>query len=220
MALTNPSLFLKQWKKDNADIPGATDTSYIASTSGTYKAEVKLSGCSVLTEEKILVFNPLPAAPVITLDSATGVLTTVATGNRHWYLNGVAIPGATSSQYTVAQNGIYSLTISALSCESEMSNTIVFTEVDLLYKNQKTVINIYPNPGNGEFTLEIQGNTNKSLSISVLDALGRTIWSETEKSGSTSSFEKHIQLGRVPAGIYWLKVMTDSTPVLKKVVVR
>ncbi|MFI5219659.1 MAG: T9SS type A sorting domain-containing protein [Bacteroidia bacterium] len=106
-----------QWKKNNIDIPGATQTSYSAFESGSYQAKVTntITGCSKTSAAIIITVYPLPDS-IITPQGPTTFCTggsvilkandSTAT-DYQWSNNGINIMGATSSSYTATQSGNY-----------------------------------------------------------------------------------------------------------------
>jgi hypothetical protein len=118
-----------QWKRNGADIPGATSSSYTLDPTAHpddngAQFSVRVSNAvGVLTSAAAtLTVNPTPVAPGITTQPASQTVTepaaatfqVVATGDApmsyQWRRNGADIPGATSSSYTlnptaVADNG-------------------------------------------------------------------------------------------------------------------
>jgi hypothetical protein len=107
-----------QWQKNGVAISGATSSNYTTpatatSDSGsTFAVVVSNSAGTATSSAATLTVNPAPASPTITTQPAnqtvtagqTATFTVAATGtaplNYQWQKNGVAISGATSSNYT------------------------------------------------------------------------------------------------------------------------
>lgn len=105
--------------------------------------------------------------PVI--EEEDGVLTVDVTGESYqWYLDGVAIDGATDQSITPTTSGDYSVTVTNGVCEST-SDEFLF-EVLSLNENAVTGMNLYPNPANDEVSLNL-GELNEGL-VLVYDAKG------------------------------------------------
>jgi hypothetical protein len=63
--LTSSSLQGNQWFQDGVAIEGATNATYTAKKSGTYKVNVKVDDCvSAFSDDLVIVVVPIPAAPV------------------------------------------------------------------------------------------------------------------------------------------------------------
>ncbi|MCL2435291.1 MAG: T9SS type A sorting domain-containing protein, partial [Lentimicrobiaceae bacterium] len=80
---------------------------------------------------------------------------------------------------------------------------------DSLYEN----ITIYPNPTTGE--LEIRNYESEIKSIEVFDVYGRAISSHHL---IPSSSHQKINLSHINSGIYFVKITTEASEVVKKVV--
>lgn len=88
---------------------GAGTQSINVSTAGSYSVTVNYgNGCSMTSALTIIKVNPLPI-PVITVNGV-GLKSNYVNGNQ-WYLNGIAIPGATKQTFTVIRAGVYSLSV-------------------------------------------------------------------------------------------------------------
>lgn len=81
------------------------------------------------------------------------------------------------------------------------------------FKNSGNFI-IYPNPGNGRFTL--QSNSNVS-SIEIYDITGRKIFSKNLNGRQAS---EQINIVGAPSGIYFVKVYEEQTSKTKKLILR
>lgn len=72
-------------------------------------------------------------------------------------------------------------------------------------------MDIYPNPNKGTFTLMANGVSNGPVALSVVDVAGRTIMSD-EGTAVGGTLSKQITLpGATPAGIYYIKAISQST---------
>ena|GEM_PF-932448 len=121
-----------QWMVNGINIPGATDSVFAATTSGDYQAILSIAGsCSDTSSILTITANPLPAAtisPSTTQDICAGdsVAFTAGGGNSYqWYMNGVAISGATNANYTTTQAGVYYADV--ISVDNCMSATATVT---------------------------------------------------------------------------------------------
>lgn len=113
-----------QWYLNGTAISGATNSSYSASTSGSYTVEVSIGTCMTPSAAVNVTVNPLPIANItpagptsfctggsVVLDATTG-----ATYSYQWNLNGGAIVGATGASYTANAAGVYTVTITENGC--------------------------------------------------------------------------------------------------------
>jgi uncharacterized repeat protein (TIGR01451 family) len=113
-----------QWRRNGADIPGATGSTYVldptaVGDSGSTFDVVVINGAgSATSAAALLTVNPAPVAPSITTDPlsvivtepAPATFTVVAAGDApltyQWRRNGADIPGATSSTYVLDPTAI------------------------------------------------------------------------------------------------------------------
>ncbi|AOM79282.1 hypothetical protein BFS30_20195 [Pedobacter steynii] len=127
--LTSSSITGNQWYKDGNLIPGATNLTYLANTSGKYKVIVMLNTCSspVSLETEVTV-NPIPETPTITANTSTEfcfggsvILTSSAATGNQWYKDGNLIPGATNPTYLANTSGKYKVIVTLNTCSSPAS---------------------------------------------------------------------------------------------------
>ena len=127
-----------QWYDGAATIPGATNSYYSTTAQANYKVKVTSSFGCVSTSSLIHVtLNPATAVTTTTGPTTfcanTSLLLNANTGaglSYQWMLNGVGIPGATSSNYVAgpAGPGDYSVTVSnTTGCSATSSPAITIT---------------------------------------------------------------------------------------------
>jgi endo-1,4-beta-D-glucanase Y len=120
-----------QWKSGGTNIGGATNSSYTATTAGSYTVTVTSSGCSSTSAATTVTVNAVPTTPTITGTASfcTGgntVLSTNATGVTYqWNNGGSAIGGATNTSYTATAAGSYTVTVTSSGCSSTSAATTV-----------------------------------------------------------------------------------------------
>lgn len=127
--------FSYKWYNNNVLIAGATSNSYVASTAGTYYADViNAAGCPRPTPTKTVVVNALPAATISpnTPQTICTGQTVTFTGNTgtgltyKWLKNAVIISGATTSSYVANTAGIYTVQVTnASNCTATSAGVTV-----------------------------------------------------------------------------------------------
>lgn len=133
-ASSAPSGYSYQWYKDGTEISGATDKTYTATTSGTYKVRVT-SGSGITKEGSAILNIDKCTTPTLSLSGKKqSAGTTITSGNwsdenititanptcndggssgyrYQWYKDGTEISGATSKTYTATTKANYSVKV-------------------------------------------------------------------------------------------------------------
>lgn len=83
--------------------------------------------------------------------------------------------------------------------------------------NLNKEVNVYPNPNDGKFYIEMEGNLGGQATIQVLDLMGRVVM--TQKMDTTPNYSSaYIEMENAPAGNYIIKIQTESEVFTKKIV--
>jgi hypothetical protein len=118
--------FTYQWKKDGANIVGATNQFYYANTAGSYTVALTANGCTRVSDPIVVTVNPMPSQP--TISSAFTQLVPGSTQlsasnglNFQWYKDGNILPGKTQNELVVTVPGSYAVSNSVNGCSSSSS---------------------------------------------------------------------------------------------------
>ena len=116
-----------QWYKDGIAVVGATDSTYAASVSGSYRVQVaNASGCGQLSAAQVITVNALPVASVSTTGTTTfcqgdSVVLSAPAGYTYLWSN-----GATTQSISAKTSGAYSVTVTnANGCSASSAATTV-----------------------------------------------------------------------------------------------
>ncbi|MDK2978097.1 MAG: lysyl endopeptidase [Bacteroidales bacterium] len=169
--------------------------------------------------QRISVYN-IPEKPLFTVEENT--LTSSSAINNQWYLNNVPIPGATQKTYTIETNGEYAVAVTNFAgCTvfSDQQYLVVTSNTDHLKEiiQEQTEIKIYPNPNEGEFTIEIVSDKTqlKKYFYKVLDVTGSLI-----DEGALQSNLTQINLKNNHAGIYFLQIISAEQSKTYKILIK
>ncbi|MFH1121634.1 MAG: T9SS type A sorting domain-containing protein [Bacteroidota bacterium] len=132
-------------------------------------------------------------------------------GDIQWFLNGDSIPGANSQSYTVAVNGIYSVSYSYIPACVSFSEEINFSTL-YISEIQTSPFTIYPNPFRDEITVELY-EIPESTIMTIFELSGRKIF-QTEISGAS----KNLALGYLTNGVYILQLCNSKQTSTKRVI--
>ncbi len=201
---------------------GAGNTGYVWNThaitqniyvqfGGTYTVTVtNVNNCTAVSPPVNVTVNPLPAVPTITQSGDT--LTSSAASFYQWYLNDTLISGATGRQLVVSRNGTYTVQVSDTNA---CSNTSAGLNVTALAINDVAVgfdVQLYPNPSNGNFTLQFSDNVPRTVSIT--DATGRLI--TIQQVAASRNFD----ISALSSGIYLLSIKNEKAAYTLRIVVQ
>jgi hypothetical protein len=125
-ATTNATGVTYLWYNNNNPITTATTSTYTATSAGNYTVKItSTDGCTTISPASVLLSGTLTASITATgstsICAGGSVLLSANTGNNYtyqWYLNGVAIAGATSSTYVATASGNYSVAIVVGTCNA------------------------------------------------------------------------------------------------------
>ena len=204
-----------QFQLNGANIVGATSATYSATANGAYTVVVTNAGaCSATSAATTLVVNALPATPTLSAqyNGANITLTSSAVTGNQFYLNGVAIAGATSQTYvvngTTAQLGSYTVvTTNANGCASAASSPLVVTSS--VKPLTGSSLNVYPNPTpDGKLSVELTGYR-KAVELTVFNTLGQLVFTATVPA-SAGMTTKSVDLTQLASGVYILRAKTEG----------
>lgn len=131
-------------------------------------------------------------------------------GNQ-WYFNGTLMQGETNDTLRPLNYGNYSVrVVDSNSCEGDMSAMQFYNSIGLeeVLTDQ---ISVFPNPTNGQITLELGAVT--VASIRIYDARGRLLEALNQCPGNC-----RIDLGMFENGMYQLVILTEEGQTVTKAV--
>ena len=146
-----------------------------------------------------------PAMPVITSGTAGTSITlnsSSASGNQ-WFLDGVAISGATAATYEAQTSGDYTLQVTVDDCVSAVSDELSLLVTSTIDDPTQS-LNVFPNPVTDY--LEIKGLLNAPDKVQMLNMSGADHAVVFEKI--SESYRAYV--GHLVAGVYILNVQAGS----------
>lgn len=150
-----------------------------------------------------------PAKPAITVSNAgTGsslLISSEQVGNQ-WFLNDVAIDGATSSTYAMTQPGVYKVQVTVDDCISEFSETQSFIVTGNLESHlDDSSVEIYPNPASDWLTVSFTALRGKKT-VTIFHLSGK----ETA-SRETDGTEVRFNVKDYAGGLYIVQIKTGRS---------
>jgi hypothetical protein len=187
---------------------GDTTTCIITTSAGNYYLTVTANGnCSATSNEvNIRVYPPSPVTISVSGDTLTGY-----TANSYqWFLNGVAIPGATSSVYIAQASGTYTLQITDTNgCIATSSPVLITGIVNELPENS---ITIFPNPTGTAWQLAVTAELIGSMA-EVFDATGQLVFKSAIRNPQSA-----VNIPNATSGVYELRITGQGYSAVKKLV--
>lgn len=113
--------------------------------------------------------------------------------------------------HTYASNGTYTVTlVSTNDCGSD--TTSMTFDINCLVgvgAPMEGDIRVFPNPTQGQMVMELNGLLDNELMVSLTDLQGREM-NTWKLEGSFDNYRKELNLGNVPAGVYFLNVKSEN----------
>ncbi|HNO28980.1 MAG TPA: T9SS type A sorting domain-containing protein [Chitinophagales bacterium] len=204
-----------QWKKNGANIAGATGTTYTALQTGLYTCTTT-SLCGTTTSAGINVtMNKNPKATITAGGTATFcaggsvTLTEVPSAGctYQWYKGAAPIAGATSTTYVATTAGSYKcrVTKTATGClknSNAISVSVPCKEGEEIIAEELQIA-VYPNPANDAVTLVLDQNL--TTEIFVTNVIGETIM---KLQGDSELIEMDIH--QLASGVYFVHVVQNG----------
>ena len=221
-----------QWTLNGTDIPGATSGSLLASSAGSYNAiKTNMNGCTGTAATPTVVnVNPLPSVsltPSGTVAFCAGDSVEISItmgaggGNFQWYMDGVAISGATNSTYFASSEGAYNLektNTNGCTDSAAVATVLVDTCSNNLFEIEGITFEIYPNPATDFITVDFSSFTNSDLidlQLVGLDGKAIRVYNISEAHPNGIS----MNVSDVDAGAYFIRMTTLYGKIVKEIVI-
>jgi hypothetical protein len=197
----------------NNGISGGNNTAITSFPGGHAISTIRPMNLTMNGAASNFIGRPLPLNTIDTSLSVNGTTLTSNALTATWQWldcnNGYAvIPGETSQSYTATTSGNYAVQISQGAC----SDTSACQQVVIagILPVQQLNLNIYPNPVTDQLIIECKGLTEK-LHFEILNSTGEKVY-----KGEMSE-RAIVPTARLSAGIYLLKVVSESGIFIKRI---
>ncbi len=200
---------------DNGTNASMITVSPSANTTYTVLGSLPGNNCAGVATQMIMV-NPLPNisaqnSPATSCIGQNVNLSASGASTYQWFSNTGYIPG---NPVTVSPNVNTTYTVTGTDANGcSKSTTVNQTVLTCVGINERNVgingLSVYPNPGNGDFTIELVNGARKT--IQVMDVTGRLLLTQ-----SSDHDKIHINLNAYANGVYYARVKSnDLTEVIK-----
>ena len=215
----NPFATAFEW--DN----GNTTQTRTISTSGSYTVDVTALNCTKSDTIEVIM-DVTPVAAFTYIDNPNNGVTvfnsTGSVGNTYKWLfgdgNGSNVNNPTH-QFTGTSDSIWVTLIVSNNCGSDTLRQIV-TNINTGIKNTSNLrgLEIYPNPSNGLFTVDIVTAKITDVQLTLYNVQGKLI--NHEQFEQISELKTDIDLKDQAKGLYYLKIKAGDEVSVKKIVIQ
>ena len=131
--------------------------------------------------------------------------------------------GSTSTEanptYQYQENGTYTISLTAVGIcgTSTVTETVTISVTNILEEEKVSLFEVFPNPGLGNITINLEGEPTDNLEIRLIDILGRVLFSENHNfSGQLSQDYDWTHLA---AGTYFVQLRDESEVGYRKIII-
>jgi len=78
---------------------------------------------------------------------------------------------------------------------------------------------LFPNPATDHLNIALDRAMSESMQLQVVDAMGRVIMVREEVFAG-SILQEQIQLDQLPAGVYWMRLFSDTSELVERFVIQ
>lgn len=189
--------------------------SFSTDTSGSYAVKTTdVFGCVSYSDTVNIVVLPVQQ---ITISVTNDTLFASTSGNLQWYLNGVAISGATDSIYVAQNTGSYSVVLTEGNGCTRVSNSIATGIQSVIIDSQD--IEIYPNPNTGKFYISNSRLSSTTFTAEVISMEGKIIYTKVFNAKDQISGKFLMNCEHLPSGNYILSLKTPEDLFYKKITI-
>ncbi|TND08983.1 MAG: hypothetical protein FD123_1837 [Bacteroidetes bacterium] len=199
-----------QWYQDGVLIPGATTSPFTITSGGVFNMIcTDVNGCSDSSATGVTVtVNPLPVVSVSATASSfcagdsTQVAANAPSGTYQWYQDGVLIPGATTSPFTITSGGVFNMIctdVNGCSDSSATGTTVIVNPLPVVDLGNDTTVcgSLVLDAGNaGSTYLWSDSTTAQTLTVSATGNYSVTV---TDTNGCASSASIGYTAGVIPS---------------------
>ncbi len=190
------------------------------SSPGIKSVQFIVNNTYIKQDNEVAVVFDSPVIPSFT-NIGNELISSSENGNQ-WYFNGSLVDGATNKTYVIEEDGDYFVEVTnSFNCisVSESQYMVVIDVEDLSeFIIENAEIQIFPNPNNGSFHVQVDNENNKiQLYYKIIDITGKTL-----QSGTIEPFEKikNIDMDNPKEGIYFIQIYSVDNYYTSKILIK
>lgn len=207
LVLTTNSVGNLQWiLNDTTVLLGEINTTLNVVESGLYKVRVtNANGCEAFSVNTEAIKRDLPFSPFFTRNVNTLTVSTAYAGETYtWYKDGVLIPGAMGTSYTITSSGVYEVVATnQYGCTKKFGYYLVVNTTGIEENVLRQAVRISPNPTASGFTINSDIPLN-DVQILVYDFNGKNVFSQN------NMLNQFIDISSFKNGVYWVEIKSDK----------
>ena len=158
------------------------------------------------------------------LDATTSQLITNYTINNNITVLGAYLYENTHVSLNISgmESGTHSLTVNGV--EDELGNATVGEMFDFTYTStgiqgvSERSLSIFPNPGDGKFSIEADLGGYTPLNLLVFDIAGKVIFEKQYETVKGTNII-HVNDANIPVGMYFIRIIADNKVYMQKIIV-
>jgi PKD repeat protein len=216
---TSPSSVSVSWSAtDGFNSTSSGSVSHTFNTAGCFDVtltSVNANGCSNdVTYSNYICVADIPVAE-FTSTTTLGVTdftdASIDAVVYNWDFDGLGTSTQQNPSFTFSSNGTYNVCLTVESvdgCTDVVCHNVVVTGLGLR-EHSSVKMNVYPNPSNGNFTIESNSNITR---ISVKNVIGQNVFSKNVNANNTQ-----ISLEDVNNGFYFIELETENGKAVKRI---
>jgi hypothetical protein len=218
-----------QWKKGATNISGATNPTYVPTTTSTsYKVVVaNPQGCSRTSAGIAVTVNPLPAATITpqgptTFCAGDSVILQANSGTGltyQWKKGAANITGATLLNYTAKTGGTYKVVVTnSNSCSKTSAGTVITVNCRLSDQiTEETIPEVFPNPATSMVTIRFAAKQEENGKLRLTDVARREVM--LEDIVIVAGINEHsFDIGNLKKGVYFIKIEAQELKMFAKII--
>ncbi len=122
--------------------------------------------------------------------------------------------GQTTQTATGLAPGTYTVVVTDANNCMITEQITVESFVSTINLENLTTFELYPNPSDGQFIINIQFSVSEKAGINIFSELGQKVY---EYTGTQSSFTQSVDISEHPSGTYFVSLTTEKGRAIKKV---
>ncbi len=191
---------------------GGTNPTTVVWDSGDYWVTVTNQfGCEGVSN--LITVDVTPMDEAVILENGNDLTVDPPGSGYQWFLNGDPIPGATGVDYTAIQSGNYHVEyIGPNGCPTSTYILEFTLQTGVEELSIFDVLDVYPNPGEGQFTIRGMMPTMEDVTIELTNMLGQAL-QPAVIINNTNDFMQPMDISSYANGVYFIRIQAADSSV-------